>query len=614
MNDAATIKQRLLSQLESVLSFLLPSGHIHGHEFRVGGLNNEPGKSMSVQLAGERRGVWKDFASDECGDIFALWMGAKNMTFKEVIADASRFLGITNIEPPKAKPMPPPPDTSGLGAMRGSPVLEYLNSRGISDATMKLYRVRSHARCSEHNTAFIGFTFFTPDGQPVMLKSTGIAKKADGTKDIWSTKPWYTLWGWWLVDANTRSIAITEGEIDAMSLHQLKPGVPVLSLPAGASNLDFIDNDFETLQRFERIYIVTDMDEAGEKAAKTMAKRLGLARCIRVPIPKPFKDTNEALTKAEPDLLEWSAWMEGAFSYDPKTLCGPASLKAECMALLSRERNDREKSTFLWPKIPFQFRDGEMTLLTGFPGGGKSGFAYQTHLHEMENGKKCLFASFEIPPEKMLLEMATMRCHHVPTEEEFSACLDWFAGRLWFYRPPEVVVFENVLADMSYAFDRFGVTRFIVDSLHFLADKEDYEKQDIVSKNLYKFAVANSCHVGLVAHSSTKKDSDKVPGMGDVEGSGGVCKPADNGITIWRNVGKAEKIEKAREEGDDAAIKKAEKLHDGIMACWKQRGSGKLFREKFWFDATSKRFRLTPDAEPAIDPSKLSVDENASLF
>ena len=47
----------------------------------------------------------------------------------------------------------------------------------------------------------------------------GIMKK-DGTKkamkDIWTTEPFYTLWGWWLVQPSDRRIVICEGEIDAM--------------------------------------------------------------------------------------------------------------------------------------------------------------------------------------------------------------------------------------------------------------------------------------------------------------------------------------------------------------------------------------------------------------
>lgn len=618
MNDAPQLKARLVSQLEAVCAYLLPAGKIVKNEYRVGSVAGEAGNSLAVQLAGNARGLWQDFAfpgdDTQKGDVFSLWMAAHNVSFKDAICEVEKYLGITRIEPPKAKPLPPPPSLEGCGGMQGTEVLKYLNGRGLSVETLKLYRIRSHARSSDFNTSFIAFRFETPDGQPVMLKSTGINKSPEGKKDIWTTKPYYTLWGWWLVQPNTREILITEGEIDAMSVHQLSPGMPVLSLPAGASNLDFIDNDYDALRRFERVWILTDMDEAGEKCAQAIAKRLGQARCIRVPVPAPFKDANEALVSGDETVVEWAKWKAAAFSYDPKTLIGPAGMRDACLSLLSRDKAEREHSNFAFPSIRYQVRDGEMTLFTGYPHGGKSTGAYQIHITEMENGKRVLIASYEIPPEKMLVELATQRCHHAPSAEELDACLEWFTGKLWFYRPPENYVFQGLLDDMRYAADRFGVSRYVIDSLHFLAAKEDYEGQDKVSSTLYKFACQTQTHVALVAHSAKSKDSDRVPDMGDVEGSGGVVKPVDNGITFWRNAKKDEKIDKAREAGDDAELKKALTMHDGLIVVWKQRTNGRLSRTKVWFDSDAKRFRTSPEPEPALDPKALTATEQKEMF
>jgi KaiC/GvpD/RAD55 family RecA-like ATPase len=933
MDNAAEIKTRLLSQLESVCTHLLPAGKVVGHEYRIGGIDGEPGKSMAVQLAGQNRGVWKDFAYQDDpkqqGDVWALWMGARRCNFATAYDEACRYLGITRIESPAPKPLPPKPDMSALGTMTGSPVLQYWQERGIGAETLKLYKVRAHARSSEFNQHFTGFYFETPEGQPVMLKSTGILKKPDGTKDIWSTKPYFTLWGWWLVKPDTREIIITEGECysgdteiltpegwtrfdvladeqkvlqvnsdgngefvsplchirkeysgimecwstnqvdfcvtpghkmivltkdgyekevaasevryqqtikkcvkvdgpgiplsddqirfavalsadakiderkqtgyhkgkerrychfglkrqrkverlhailksigiqylftanpknrigynyfsfsipdwvpgrffptewlslatlrqrklileelihwdgnsvpnrnqteysskyidnatwiqtlamtsgisatiidrrnqfgkwfkvsllhgkqtasidpkhnrkeqftgrvycvqvpsgrllvrrnrkiavcgncDAMSLHQLKPGMPVLSLPSGASNMDWIENDWLTLQRFERIWIGPDMDAAGEAAAKTMAKRLGLARCLRLHVLAPFKDWNEALCNAEPEALNWETIKAVATSYDPKTLVSPSSLRNEFDAFSMRKKNERENNHFIWPSLPFQFRDGEMTLISGVPGDGKSAFAYQAHLHEMSIGRRVLVASFEIPPEEMLYELATMHYRHAPDESERADFIGWATGKLWFYRPPEIIQLASLLEDCKYAVSRFGVSRIIVDSLHFLADKEDYQAQDEVAKSLYNLKQHTGIHVALIAHSTTKKDEKIVAGQGDVEGSGGICKPINNGITIWRNRAKAEAIEKAHEDGDESKVDKAKKLHDGILSVWKQRTSGKLFRQKLWFDAESKRFRITPELETTTKLTRPTTgsDDNPDLF
>jgi twinkle protein len=243
-------------------------------------------------LRGSSAGLWCDYASlTDKGDVFDLWCKVKNETFRDAFPEICRWLGVSNIDRPKPKSKPPRPDTTGLSVEgRISPaVLAYLTGRALTKDTLKTYRIRSHRRPSDHNTDFVAFQFDCPAGDPVMLKSTGIKPKVDGKKDTWTTAPYYTLWGWWTVQPSDRAIVITEGEYDAMSVHQLNPGFPVLSLPAGSSNLTWIENDFDTLQRFEKIYICTDADEAGEKCAVEMAKRLGKPVATGLSRPSPSR-------------------------------------------------------------------------------------------------------------------------------------------------------------------------------------------------------------------------------------------------------------------------------------------------------------------------------------
>ncbi len=63
------IRDRLLSNLEGHLQQLLPAGVIQGREFAVGDVYGSKGKSLKVLLDS---GLWKDFATDEGGDIFHL--------------------------------------------------------------------------------------------------------------------------------------------------------------------------------------------------------------------------------------------------------------------------------------------------------------------------------------------------------------------------------------------------------------------------------------------------------------------------------------------------------------------------------------------------------------
>ena len=71
------------------------------------------------------------------------------------------------------------------------------------------------------------------------------------------------------VSENDQVIVITEGEFDAMAVHQ-ETGLPTVSLPNGANSLPLSLLKF--FERFERIYLWLDADEVGMNAADKFSK------------------------------------------------------------------------------------------------------------------------------------------------------------------------------------------------------------------------------------------------------------------------------------------------------------------------------------------------------
>src|SRR5260364_328341 len=71
-----------------------------------------------------------------------------------------------------------------------------------------------------------------------------------------------------------QGVLIVEGEIDAMSLYEY--GIPALSIHQGAGNHQWIDTDFDRLERFQEIFLWFDADAAGQKSVREVANRLGL--------------------------------------------------------------------------------------------------------------------------------------------------------------------------------------------------------------------------------------------------------------------------------------------------------------------------------------------------
>jgi hypothetical protein len=71
--DAKELAQRLADRIEALVEELLPAGRLAQRRYwRIGSLSGEQGQSLSVNLAGARRGRWKDFSTGQRGDALDL--------------------------------------------------------------------------------------------------------------------------------------------------------------------------------------------------------------------------------------------------------------------------------------------------------------------------------------------------------------------------------------------------------------------------------------------------------------------------------------------------------------------------------------------------------------
>lgn len=100
MNDpyAADINQRLNARAEAVCAKLLPLGKRSGHQWRCGGTDGQPGKSLEVDLEGEHAGRCVDRADDRRGTLLTLWMDNRNLKYGEALAECADWLGVPRKE------------------------------------------------------------------------------------------------------------------------------------------------------------------------------------------------------------------------------------------------------------------------------------------------------------------------------------------------------------------------------------------------------------------------------------------------------------------------------------------------------------------------------------
>ena len=296
------IANRLAQQAETVASYLLPNGRRDGLCWVAGSIHGDEGKSLKVVLSGEKVGRWMDHADDSHhGDLLDLWADTKGLSTAEAIREAKDYLGIHDAV--KASPAPQrrivekktvvPETQAGVTALKADgAVYRYLvEERKLQPEVLKRFKM------AEMNGNVIVFPYLAPDGSRVMIKYLPLERKEG--KHPWTSKDSAkTLFGWQTLPEDCKTVVITEGEIDAMTLAGF--GIPALSIPFGAgkqSQVEWIENDLERLKQFEKIIVWMDDDEAGHVTAPVIAQRLGIERCRLALASHGCNDPNEMLQK-----------------------------------------------------------------------------------------------------------------------------------------------------------------------------------------------------------------------------------------------------------------------------------------------------------------------------
>lgn len=89
------IAQKAKDNIDKIVMRLFPKAKKDGKRFYIGNIKGDGGDSLIIEAAAPKAGLWHDFATDEGGDILALWAKATNTRdFKQVLSDIADFLGL----------------------------------------------------------------------------------------------------------------------------------------------------------------------------------------------------------------------------------------------------------------------------------------------------------------------------------------------------------------------------------------------------------------------------------------------------------------------------------------------------------------------------------------
>ncbi len=595
MITASEIKSRLASQAEIVCRHLVPHGKRIGRQWKCGDVHGAEGDSTIIELDGSRAGIWADFAGDatsERGDLLDLWQAAKQIGFREAFIEAKKWLGVQDPQshvPKKSYSKPQPKNIIRLRETPDTAVEKYLcNERKLSRETVLTFKIGATKDRKPGKGYEIAFPSYSPTGALAALKYVRIERAPDGKKET-DAEPGCapSMFGWQAFAKDSKTVIITEGEVDSMTWHEWGTQ-NVLSMPGGASNMNWIDFEWENLEPFETIYLSFDMDDPGQKAAVIAANRLGLYRCKIVKLP--FKDANECLQNGV-TAEEASRFLIEAKAISPIEIKCALDFRDQVHRLCNPASDDEPevglKTSIFGTRL--RFRPGEVTLWSGHTSHGKSTLLSQLMVYALLAGQKVSIGSFEVRGPAQLKKMLhCLAFEEQLTREQVDQGIDWLGERLWIYDIIGLVTRPKLFELMNYSVMRHGVQQIVIDSLMKCdLSSEDYEEQRRFVNDLCCFGHEKNVHIHLVGHPRKQKDDDSPPGLMDVNGGQSVVGQPDNMVVIWRNKEK----EKSREAGK-LNEKQEHSEADTVAFVNKQRLTGEEFRVKLWCKPKCHRFTI----------------------
>jgi twinkle protein len=304
--DAApsdALLQRITRHIEAICLYLMPDGRRVGTDWHWDTLPPDGGLSIRVSLSGPNRGTWTDACSGQSGNMLQLWQRLRQLDWDATVAQAAWYMGVSSTTLlPEEESDPPVELTDWLPPQQlPAPVHRYLTQeRLLTQDTLERFGVGAYAAPESPDNWEIVFPYYR-NNTLVALKLLALSRP-NGIKQF-RLLPNYDMtcmFGWPPLyaaapDPAHTPLILTEGELDAMTLHQL--GFHTLSIPRGAlyGKQAWLHTASEmlALAPFQHLILCLDMDNTGKNAALGIAPYLGAHRCRIARLP--YKDANDCL-------------------------------------------------------------------------------------------------------------------------------------------------------------------------------------------------------------------------------------------------------------------------------------------------------------------------------
>lgn len=465
--------------------------------------------------------------------------------------------------------------------------IEFMKSRGISEEIARRYEITT--KSGQDNV--IVFPFRDEKGELTFIKyrnSTFVKGETKGSKE-WceaDTKP--ILFGMnHCTDGGT--LVMTEGQIDSLSVAEA--GIDnAVSVPTGKYGFTWFPYCWNFLTRFNELIVFGDREGETITLLDEMSKRFpGAVKFVPPEAYHGYKDANDLLRAEGPEAVR--AAIKAAIPV-------PDSFIRELKDVSTDDANN--EPVFLTnikrlDSITGGFYPGQLVILTGERGRGKSTLASQLVVNAAAYNVKSFIYSGEMPNayvkdwiERQIAGPDCINVEVLPSGYEKThinamyadQITAWHDGMIYIYDTDALInteddgVEKDLLGKVKTAVVQFGCRFIVIDNLMTALDDDlsfdIYRQQAAFVKKLKRFAARFGVVILLIAHPK-KAGKDGRFENDDVLGSSNITNLAD---IILRY---------------DVPSKKEQDENNRVLELTKNRKGGRKGKFDMFYEFKSKR-------------------------
>lgn len=395
----------------------------------------------------------------------------------------------------------------------------YLQGRGISEEVANRYHITATEKMGKK---VMVFPFTDKDRNLICIKyrKLDFDKTKDKGKEFFEKGTRPVLFGMEQCNYDNRTLIITEGQIDSLSLAEA--GIEnALSVPNGCNSFTWIPHCWDFIHQFSEIIVFGDCENGKMTLIETIAARFQnlSIKAVRLDDYLECKDANEILQKHGKEALR-----NAVNNAEPANQSRIISLsEVKSVDLENQESiltSFDEIDNLIGHGIPF----GSLVIITGKRGEGKSTFASQIFAEVLAQGYKGFIYSGELPNHvvKAWLSQQVTGMKHL-SEQSAEILDEWYKNKAYIYDnslvDDERCDVENLVVE---AIQRFDCRFLIIDNLMTAMDdtgEDIYRRQSQFTSKMARLTKKYNVIIFLVAHprkNANVQDADSVSGSGDV--------------------------------------------------------------------------------------------------